>query len=468
VAGALGVDHVLRGARNRALRAVPDDDVLRARLAGEDPAVLEAAARGRRGAAVEDVDVRVGEPPAAGFALAALAVERVRHEVVDLPPGDPAERVGRRAPAGPLDEGADGEAGDVALGRDRLARRPGVDHGGRRRGRDLDDDRRVPVAGGHVVRRRHARVRRVRRVLHVRHVARVDRLHRPAVGVGVGGVGGHARVGVHRGVLGAAGVHRRAEEATGARGVVGESAVRDALPAVDDRVCLLVDAVVEEVFDAVAVAVLPRAAVAGRRRVGRPRHARALVEVVEHAVAVAVARGGAAGDGGRERRHDDRCRAADAVGVGLDAVADRHAGAEVIAVEDPVAVEVASGAAGARGVGGPTRADRDALVRVVADPVAVLVAVAAGREGAAGDENEGEREELGERRLVHGLCLLRHVRDVARQRWPGCASQRAGVIPWERGQRSARTCVQAPLNSCGWGRKSSDCSRTQKRKALRS
>ncbi len=429
MAGALGVDHVLRGARNRALRAVPDDDVLRARLAGEDPAVLEAAARGRRGAAVEDVDVRVGEPPAAGFALAALAVERVRHEVVDLPPGDPAERVGRRAPAGPLDEGADGEAGDVALGRDRLARRAGVDHGGRRRV-DLDDDRGVAVAGHHVVRRRHARV---------------GHLHRPAVGVDVGGVGGDRRVGLDRG----AAVARDGR-------LVAEGAARVGVARVDDvrrvrvgraavrrgpRVAGLgeVGALVGRVDDAVAVGVPVGAAVAvGVIRL-RGRDDRTPVAAVAHAVAVAVAVGAARSrrigvvadrdrrtlvclvedvvavvvlpvgeDRGRRRgrRDDDGCGAAGPVGVGLDAVADRHAGADVVAVEHAVAVAVGRGAAGARGVGGPTRRHRDALVRVVADPVGVLVAVAAAGEGGGEEREDGEHGELTERGLRHGRALL--------------------------------------------------------------
>ena len=166
-----GVAGVLRGAGHGALSAAPDDAVLGALGAGEDAAVLVPAPRRRRVGAVLDAYVRIAQAPAARLALAAHAVEGVSHEVANLAPGHPAEGVRRRSVAGALDKGADGEAGDGALRRDGLRGRPRVDHGGRRRGRDLDDHGRVPVGRGGHVRRRHARV---------------GRLHRPAVGVVVG------------------------------------------------------------------------------------------------------------------------------------------------------------------------------------------------------------------------------------------------------------------------------------------
>ncbi len=434
-----GVAGVLRGAGHGALSAAPDDAVLGALGAGEDAAVLVPAPRRRRVGAVLDAYVRIAQAPAARLALAAHAVEGVSHEVANLAPGHPAEGVRRRSVAGALDKGADGEAGDGALRRDGLRGRPRVDHGGRRRGRDLDDDRGVAVSGHHVVRRH----------------ARVGRLHRPAIGIG----GGGSRVGLDRAVVqgdgrlvarGAARVGvARVDDVRRARVGLDRAAVARGGP----RVGGLgeVGALVDRVEYAVVVAVGIRAAVAVRVVLRGGAVAGAAVVVILHAVAVAVTRGaagargvslvgGACGDcralvavvdhavavvvlpvgkdrgRRRDRRDDDRSRAAGPVGVGLDAVADRHAGADVVVVEDAVAVSVDRGAAGSRRIGRGARRNRRALVGVVGLAVVVLVAAAA-REGAAGDENEGERVELGERRLVHGLCLLRHVRSVARHCW---------------------------------------------------
>ncbi len=422
-ARAPGVGGVLRRAGHGALGAAPDDGALGALRAGEDAAIRVAAARGRRVAAVLDVRVRVREAPAAGLTLAARAVEGVSHEVADLALGHPAERVRRRSVAGALDEGADGESGGGALGGDRLGRCPRVDHGGRRRGRDLDDDRGVAVAGHHVVRRR--------RVLHV-----ARRVGRSAVGVGVGGVGGDrriraavardgrlvaggaARVGVARvddvrrvrigraavrrgprvGGLGEVGAPVHGVDHAVAVGVPVGAAV--AVGVVDLRGC---DdrTPVAAVAHAVAVAVTVGAARSRRVGVVADRDRRALVCLVEDAVAVVVLPVGEDRGRRRDRRDDDRRGAADPLRVGLDAVADRKPGADVVAVEDAVAVEVASGAAGPRGVGGPTRRHGDALVRVVADSVAVLVTVAAAREGGAGGEADGERGEQTRLRGVH-------------------------------------------------------------------